>query len=325
MLDLSFPVDPNTFNPDWSEWSQVVPTLIGGADSAIYTLNGMDQGPFPFKFKVFGGPRWNARLTLFNPSRALEPDATSLCDPALLAHVAGTFVMWLGHWAGPFLPTGKTLADISPAEFAAGLTINRLDVTRDFMTEDTARWRTHLATLKVPYWKTNTHDIKDGVPGTVTMGTKDQVIKLYDKHLESRGKAPVGTLRIETETRTRVLRQAGISTIDTATPDAIDRLYLTAWDRSGYGNPITAGRTYDAIAKLPDSPANKLTLLGVLQAAADGQPNGLSAKSMTKYNRLAAKAGISVGEPVRATGGVTRQLDIYAGREIVTIDLSAPV
>jgi hypothetical protein len=325
MVDFTFPVDPVHCDLTPDRWDSVRPTKIQGIDSEVYNLNGLVRHGIPFKLALYTAPRWQAQVTMLNPSRLVDFGGTSLCHPAHLATVVGIFVMSLQDVLAPLLPDDLDRTGLTPELVAAGCKVNRLDVARDFATEGTDRWRMHVATLHSPHWKVHTHGVRNGVPGTVYSGNKHEFVKLYDKSAQSRGKAATGTLRFEAQARGSWLKKAGITDIASATPEAVEALLLDKWNSSGWGNPISDGHTYAAIAKLPHSAVTKMALLGHLLAAADGQPNGLSATTNTKYNRLAVTAGISVGDKVRATGGVTRRLDIYSGREIVIPDMAPPV
>jgi hypothetical protein len=321
MCEFSFIVDPDTFDPDPGHWDEFSAARWGDREGGKYVINGNKRGPVPHRITVYSEPRWEAFVTYYNPSNLAGPGVTALWDPRFLTLACAALVDEHRD-----LLTPRTFGVKDPMEVVGAFKVNRLDIARDLVTEGTERWAKIIGAKSIPHWSTKLMGVKNGVPGTVYIGKKNgECLRIYDKHVQSGGVSPVGMLRVEYQLRRPDLTAAGIGNLSSATPEKIQAAFLRRWFQAHMDDPVTDGSTYEALDKLGVSAVRQYALAGYMSAMADGQPAKGSPKTIRGYRADLRRAGLHPGDPVKATAGSTRYLDVYVGREIVIGNAQPPV
>jgi hypothetical protein len=124
--------------------------------------------------------------------------------------------------------------------------IARLDLVRDFQLAGPAISSHALLEAyqhrKVPYSReTKTYRDAAGRINYVFHGNKTRSAHVYDKHGESGGIAPKGTIRWEVRVRTGFLRRRGLRQLSNAHPSDLDDLRRECWKWSCMDEPFSLG------------------------------------------------------------------------------------
>ncbi len=260
-------------------------------------------------YKVPTGQTW---VTLrCNPSRLADPDGWRLVTivPAL-QYLSAAWSMTLSSWS--------RAADCLPLRFRAW-------TSRDFN-------GILLPSRYVRSLADAPSDTRGGIRGyskafrvrgdSLYWGNKSGQARLYDKHLETRGRAAHGTLRWEVESRRPWCVEHGIRVVHDITPASVVHLARNIWRRSGMGTPVTSLPQFvkDVMTDPKVSDTEVRGLLGWLLAESYGAniaPKGKD--TMKKYRDIVGRHGVPTlfqecnhdGWPVHG------RLDLDTGEEVL--------
>ena len=167
----------------------------------------------------------------FNPSRWLDPTGWS---PAPLLQAQSVIGLVWESVSSVFEPT----VDLSEAK------VRRLDIARDF--EGVSQPNHYLKRLdtNARAFRTlqRTHFVSGKNEGWTIQLTNasGKHIRLYDKHRQTRGRAPEGTVRFEVELHKWLTNNgSSIKTVPDITPEAVCRTARYWWNESRFGAPLT--------------------------------------------------------------------------------------
>lgn len=250
----------------------------------------------------------------FNPSRVVDPEGYRLAtaDEAVEA-------------LGLALRAAAPLVVAEEPEALSSYRVKRLDVARDFdCVEAPSALIRGLAPLRRPYSKRNLVHADPARNGaqTLMVGSGAGVVRLYDKHAETKGRAPEGTLRWEAECRAEwSSKYGGISRADGITSESVSALAFDRWRWSAMDAEVqsTSG-VIDVVARSGLSPRERMMFVGWL--VHQGTPHAYEPGSKTtqaKFRRLQRELRIAVGPEAVSSVGFASRLDWATGREILRV------
>lgn len=189
----------------------------------------------------------------FNPSRWVDPTGWS---PAPLLQTQSVIEVVWESVSTVFEPT----VDLSHAE------VRRLDIARDF--EGVSQPNHYLMRLdtnaRAIRTLQRTHFVsgKNGGWTIQLTNASGKHIRLYDKHRQTQGRAPEGTIRFEIELHKWLTNNgSSIKTVSDITPEAVSRAARYWWHESGFGAPLTApDEIYKHICESLDGKRNSASL-----------------------------------------------------------------
>lgn len=216
------------------------------------------------------------------------------------------------------------------------LRLMRIDLPRDFAgVSDMPRVLAQYFAIPVPHASYDA--LHRGQSGqrvqTLQRGTtKRWIVRAYDKHEQLRSvaptfpsqrrmidEAPPGTLRVEVQLRSPILREHGITTLADATEETLSSLQRKYFERSGLGRTI-GGRDALSLARqrleVEGRGRQWAPVLGLLLADALKQPSNLSRTTQMKYRAIARELGITPADVLNVCGQPHR-LDFVRGAQVV--------
>lgn len=243
-----------------------------------------------------------------NPSRSLDPDGYSLCPPEAVREVVAP--VWDAASGSLFGPDCE----------ADDARVKRLDTARDFEgVMDTPALLVGLAGVYRPHSKRNDvyNDGKANGAQTLVVGHKSGSARLYNKHEETAGLAPVGALRWEAQARSGWCARAGIERLrDVGKMSAVE-LAEERWRWSGMDAEVcTRNEVVARVMAAGLTPAMERTLLGWMMQKASGFESSMSNDAASKYRKLARDLGVTLG-PETFAGSMVGHLDWEAGTVVL--------
>ncbi len=248
-----------------------------------------------------------------NPSRVEDPSGIGLSDFDAIAP-AVTFA----H--------DQAVRLCEPVWEVEDWKLRRVDVAVDFLgVSDPGRLIAGLAPIFRPYAKRNYlhRDPSKSGAQTLTVGTGAGLVRLYDKHAESEGRALPGTVRYEVEARKGWCEQyAGVETLGELDAAALGRLAMNRWEWSGMGADVgTTSTVVEKVLAADDmTDRERATFLGWLLLQAAGVSAVTGSEALAKFRRRQRLLGIALsdleGEP--DSGFVTR-LDYETGWAVTRV------
>jgi hypothetical protein len=309
-VSISFPVDH--FEPDRLRWDDVRQRPRAGVEVRGTTVDVEGSTAFVGVAQVLmddGSRPWFGKVEV-NPSRVGDPDGVALCP-------AGEVRDRLRH-----VLEVATAELVSPAAQEDDYRVKRLDVARDFDgVRDVGGLLLGLASVHRPHSRRNDlyNDATRAGAQTLMVGSKAGVTRLYDKFAQSKGTAPEGTLRWETEARADWCRRNGqIETLGDVTERSVAQLAENRWRWSGMDAEVCTRN--EVVARVMSAP--KLTdrertfFLGWLMQSAAGHEPVTSTATAAKYRRLSRDLGVALG-PETFAGAVMGRLDWDEGTVVL--------
>jgi hypothetical protein len=311
-LSISFPVD--NFDSDLTSWSTRMVVASGSVNqsetrSAKVSLVPGQWAHVGLRY-IPGNNRWFAKVE-FNPARVIDPDGVTLCPLGdvydLTADVVGEVVR-----EGLVEPAVGSLGEMR---------VKRVDLARDFVVDRPGWFVDALRTVPRP-WVRRT-SVYSGANGAQTLmaGSNAGSCRLYDKHEQTGGVAPPGTLRWEVEAKAWAERFGGVETM--ADMQDLDRVADLAWNRwewSGMGHKVMAK---DEMIRLVESsglsPAKQRSFVGWLVMQSVGTPQRLSNDTASEFRRIARDLGIALGVDDPAVPAFSARLDMESGTAVVCV------
>jgi hypothetical protein len=159
---------------------------------------------------------------------------------------------------------------------------------------------------------------------TLMVGSGAGVARLYDKHRETEGRAPVGTVRFEAECRPGWCEKYGeIRRLSDVTTEKVSALARNRWDWSAMGTEVVSSGVV-LLKRLDDaglSPAKKRGFIGWLVEQSVGIPSPIGTETHAEYRRIQRDLGIVASEVFGGAGGlqVMSRLDFDEGTELLRV------
>jgi hypothetical protein len=211
---------------------------------------------------------------------------------------------------------------VTPAAQEDDYRVKRLDVARDFDgVRDVPGLLLGLSSVHRPYSRRNDlyNDATRAGAQTLMVGSKAGVTRLYDKFAQTKGTAPEGTLRWETEARSDWARTYGhIETLRDVTPNTVNSLAENRWEWSRMDTEVCTRN--EVVARVMRAPAltdrERTFFLGWLMQSAAGHEPITSKATAAKYRRLSRDLGVALG-PETFAGSVMGRLDWDEGTVVL--------
>lgn len=260
--------------------------------------------------RISGGWRISVQ---FNPARVLDPDGWGLCAlsrfPDALEVVLGAVSDLIGAGEDEHL----------------GWDVRMVHLARDFTDVGCDHLLRSLVSVQPRYAREKHLWFRIGpvaLAETLYVGNKTGKAKAYDKHAETKGVAPEGTLRYELEAGGEWLDSAGILYADDlANEGLVGAFFRERWAWSGFGFAVLGAPAAFVVLNNPDIDVKqRLEFFALFAAEAHGQPPfaGCSEAALKRYGDLKRKFGLvpSFGAFSVASGGSGSRLDLDLGRQV---------
>jgi hypothetical protein len=253
----------------------------------------------------------------FNPSRWHNPEGWECLSVSDLSQTLRK--VW------PVLDsTFKPSVDVSSASVA------RLDIARDFMhVSNPEKYLKRLDTNARSFKKlAREHNASPTNGGwTLRLSTKTGgVANLYDKHRESAGKAPEGTVRFEVQMEGWLTKySSSIRTVSDITNESLAHATRGWWQRSNFGLAIASGPDMLAeVQSLLQGERNAAAMANSVYAYYLRAQTGDEALDLPSSTRRRYEAILRRAEDFAAThgrdGDQMLRLDLESGREVKVHD-----
>ena len=260
--------------------------------------------------RIEGGWRMSVEV---NPSRVLYPDGWGLCPLSRFPEA----------WEVVLAAVSEL---IDPGEDWSGeWQVRMVHLAVDFAGVDCNFVLRSLSAVRASYAKEKHLWFRCGptaMAETLYVGNGRGKAKVYDKHAETEGAAPPGTLRYELAVGRAWLEKAGIlASDDLSDEELVGAFFRERWAWTGFGSAIFAAPAAFALLHLPDlSKVQRLELFALFACEAHGQAPfpGCSEASLDRYQRF--KRNNSVVPSASAfcvdSGAAVTRLDLDLGRQI---------
>ncbi len=319
-ISLSFPL--RSFEQDSSAWASRMET-DPGTPAAALTLSGrVSLGEGEHQVDAFVGVRqvpahpgcqWWGKVE-FNPSRVADPAGYGLASVAQLRPAVHAVAKELG-------------ALVEPEDHNTGSwSVKRLDVARDFEGVDQAPTLIRaLAPIHRPWARRNLVHADPSRQGaqTLMVGSGAGVVRLYDKHAETQGRAAEGSLRWEAECRAGWLKAcAGVQRLADVNEGSAGLLAGNRWEWSQMGAEVAGdlSRLVDLVRASSLTAREQRSFLGwIVEQAAGAAWAPPGKEALAKYRRVQRELGIAAPTDLVASGAVVRRLDWDSGREVLRV------
>jgi hypothetical protein len=280
---------------------------VGEGDDQVSVFVGVRQVPDHPAFPWWGKAE-------FNPSRIVDPGGYGLAPITQLRPAVDA--------------VSKELRALVEAEDwnTGEWSVKRLDLARDFEGIDQAPTLIRaLAPIHRPYSRRNLVHADPSRLGaqTLMVGSGAGVVRLYDKHAETSGVAPVGSIRWESECRTGWLgTYGGIKRLQDVSEGSASRLAENRWEWSQMGAEV-AGDLNRLVGRVRSSDLTvreQRAFLGWMVEQASGacwEPP--SKATLAKWRKVQRDLGIASPTDLVTTGAVLRRLDWDTGREVLRV------
>lgn len=309
-ISLSFPISSFEQAPEsWSSKKVLDPGRLSETRFWGSTLRVREAGVFVGVMEQGVTGRTRGKVEC-NPSRIWAPHGWELVSVEVAHQALGYVLPVVQEFMTP-------LAEIDIWR------VRRLDVARDFegvsRPDDTIR---AVAPLPRNWARTNklyTDPRKHGAQ-TLEAGSGAGTVRLYDKHVETGGSAPKGTLRWEAQCRDGWLDHYGnIRLVRDLHLDSCLAMARNRWLWSNMG-VVVGGMTsvYDVVEAARMTWREQGGFLGWLWAQALGRSPDVSRETKARYRQLQRDLGVVVdsGKLEVREGASTRRLDWETGREV---------
>lgn len=315
-LSLSFPVDAAEGDESaWDRFSVVAPgssterqmwsasVEVSGARFFVGVATLPEEAPY----RCVGKVEWN-------PSKVVDPEGWGLASVGEALLSVGPAVAAVGQRMRPVWEDPRMWS------------LKRIDVAKDFEGVDEAAGLIRgLGAIHRPWSRLNqTHaDPKLHGAQTLMVGSGAGVVRLYDKHAETKGDAPEGTVRWECEARAWAREKGHMKMLGDVDADSVELLGHERFGWSGMGAEV-AGSMSRLVAVVHEcdylSSAQKRSFLGWLVEQSAGVEATVSSRTtLAKYRRLQRELGIAAPCDFGAMLEVVRCLDWDSAKEVVSV------
>ena len=267
-----------------------------------------------------------ARLE-FNPSRLLDPNGSTLCEPDLVESVTTSVIIYLANqglfplWAFD-RSTGEFIHDqpqLWPADWNRSTLVTRLDPARDVLSPYPDCRVANLIAVRKKYTPNDILYRNDyGVINTIAWGSPKRMrSQIYNKQIIVDGREE-NWLRFELQARTPMLKKVGLRTLADIRNE---KVFPWLWERIQMSNlyePIKISgqkgnlHVLDEIRRLAPGIKGQ-TLLGIALSKSLGVNVDINDRTIREYEVLALKAGLRLGEPLDFESKSSVYLDFAVG------------
>lgn len=324
-LAVEIPLIPNVSDPKLL-LSSIKNTQLGRWGTKATAVHPVTQSHIHFKFNK---SRWSITME-FNPSRFMDPDGTALVPVEAVGRVVELLIKEYfsdGEALPAFAVTDEGEESIERWEenWRTQIRVTRLDVTRDFISNDSRFNVGLLSGRKAKYARgvSIIHNEQSAATWDSPRSKQSSHVKLYDKfkHAVKRGIKDLpqeGTFRFEYLMRNKHLKMAHIHSLEDLNRTKFEVALRQGWDISRLASPIAHPQGWlNQIADSSLLPNQKLEVIGYLQATLANIQMPVSASKIKQIKTWARKAGISFRKPLTKQGNLYFHLDLEKG----TIDL----
>jgi hypothetical protein len=247
-----------------------------------------------------------------NPSRLVDPDGYGLAtETESIAAIGAVWPIVSGH----VVP----LKDLEEAR------VTRLDVSKDFtgaiepdllILGASRVHRPDQGVIKLYVNRTT------GKAQSLAVGGKDNKVVLYNKHVETGGRMPLGALRWEAQVRYEVLKTFGIVKFGDITQDTVDHLAGVRWIWSKMSTPIIGTTRPGGMADVIDSAVVRANVAVDLERIALHGHRPASEYARRRLNDLIHENGM----PIRVLDdpGWTQRMEWTTGTIVITLTADDP-
>jgi len=129
---------------------------------------------------------------------------------------------------------------------------------------------------------------------TLYWGNKSGEVRIYDKHIETDGRAPRGAVRFEVEAHRPWCEQARLSEVGDLTMERLAALVWRKWEDSGMGTPVTSLHQWmvDLAADPEITDAKLRSVVGDLVMRSHGVKLPISPNTEREYEGIIKRHGI---------------------------------
>lgn len=271
----------------------------------------------------------------FNAARAVFAHKDELLPPDAMRPLVQGIVSQLLHAVWPtFVAVTADGEMVWSPDWAAQVSVKRLDIARNFEVDDAGPLRVVLPLQKGRYQRqVVTHDSGNGCwtiesptnqVGKDKFYTKSALLALDPEESERMRARSKELLRFETQLMRGRLATYGLTTLDRVTEESTWAALEARWDATGWGTPLP--ETGDLLKAVePLKPKDRALLIGYLHLAAAGAPSHLSEAQERRIRNLAKQCGVTVGVPVELVGEPISYLDLPTGTQQSMTPLMAVV
>lgn len=231
-----------------------------------------------------GGIRCRIDIT---PSLLLgQPDNTLLLSDSQVRSLLGHAVLDVYNSVG-----------LEPQASQSDIRITRLDISRNLVVDDprdVTRFLEGLAEFHPKYARSIQVFRNAAGVTSVKMGRTVRSVTVYDKHLQSKGAVPKGTVRWEARLRHEALEGLGMDRVGVLTITALRHARFRMWMWSGMTHSIVGPQGF--VTRLEDAVrANKITIQTATRLAGSLfiDPALLSASTRSRNRRQLRRLGIT--------------------------------
>ena len=319
---LSYPIDPEQCDFQSPLWGGQTGHIPRGAPQGLPTLKQQTTiGGHSVRVEMYSS---HGRCHIeFNVADYMRTHPYGLGIAETLSVVAKKIIEYVSLVVWPRFQTADELTgEIAwDEDWLTRVQVKRMDVSRNFVCEDSARIKRALAASA--HRSDTSHHVHQHPGGGwgVVHGTKQAgQDKIYDKTAhrplpESEARLLGGdtVLRFEAELKKDRLEAAGMMTLDQVTSERVIAALEKRWAITGWGDPIpsegsivaaTAGLKYPTRAKV----------IGHIVLSEAGATDELSKKVKQRWDATAKRAGLVPGMPTAALGEPDSFLDLRSGR-----------
>lgn len=239
----------------------------------------------------------------FNPSRTYAP---GLCP---VEQVLGVATLVAASLADVFIP-------VKSLETA---TIERVDLTRDFIVASPERWLEAMRPLRAQHSRKRPGYFgKDGSLETVVSGKEGCRVQFYDKAKRNPGDwAAKHNLRWESQVRRDAARGLGLRTLQDLTAERLTAAMRQQWIYSRGDEARLPPHYSEVVASSTLEPQSKQRLIAYAMSKQRNLDLGFAESERKVLRAQATSLSIHMrGTAVRASTGVLR-LDLRSGREVL--------
>jgi hypothetical protein len=317
-LSLSFPVEVAEGNDSaWGRYSVTDPGYASERHSwgAQVECTG-------------GGSVYVGVMTMLGEVRHRQWARSNTTRREFSTRTVGTWLVSMKHCPQSVCATwavGHLMRPVEANPF--GWHVKRLDVAKDFDdVEHPSELIRRLGLLPRRWCRMNATyaDPKGNGAQTLYVGSGAGGVRLYNKHDETRGDAPEGTVRWETEARAWARRYGEISFLGDVSVESVERLAQDRWEWSHIGAEIaeSIGRLVKVVSQSGLSQAQENSFIGwLVKQAAGVDCSDTSRGHLGQVPQALAKLELGIAAPadLGSMVEVVRRLDWESGREVVGI------
>ncbi len=272
----------------------------------------------------------------FNPSRTLDPNGSTLCQPNKVEDLVVGIIQFLAdHTVMPLWgfdrKTGEFVHNqphLWPSNWRQGITVHRLDAARDIYSPFAGFCVQSLVPIKKPHFTVDTLVRNGGEVQTISWGKKNNVRhNFYNRSLCHQKDKRGGWFRFEIQTGTHYLKANGISTLEDITDEKVFGLLWHRWEVSNLDIPISLPvGTANLVEELQKhlSGIQIQTFLGLAVSSSSGLPIDMNPRTIKFYRDIGNKCGFLLGQSLDTYGLLKVYINFSRG-EVFDVIPNSPI